>query len=119
MNAAMNRNFIGRYVSPWGSKRTRERQQRLKALRQRDGDNCRRCRRPLRFDLPEGHEQAPIIQEVVKTPSDEQPSFENLCLCHERCNALGSDNTGEVRERIRRRSEAELFIKSRSGAASA
>ena len=28
---------------------------RVAQLRQRDGDQCRRCRRPLRFDLPAGH----------------------------------------------------------------
>ncbi len=112
----MNRGIIARYVSPWVLRKDKERQQRLVALRQRDGDNCRRCRRPLRFDLPEGHDHAPTIQEVVRTSSDEPPALENLCLCHQRCNAQGADNTGEVRERIRRRSEATLLSGSRSRA---
>lgn len=112
----MTRNFITRYVSPWALKRDKERQQRLTALRQRDGENCRRCRRPLRFDLPEGHDQAPTILELVKAVADEPPAFENLCLCHQRCNSQGADNTVEVKERIRRKSEADLFAKSRSSA---
>ena len=40
------------YLNPWKLRREKQRQ-RLAALRQRDGDNCRRCRRPLRFDLPQ------------------------------------------------------------------
>ena len=112
----MTRSFIAKYVSPWALRKSKEREQRLAVLRQRDGDNCRRCRRPLRFDLPKGHDQAPTIQEIVRVSSDEPPHIDNLCLCHQRCNALGADNTGEVKERIRRKGEAELFSKSRSSA---
>lgn len=112
----MTRSFIARYVSPWVLKRDREQQQRLAALRQRDGDNCRRCRRPLRFDLPDGHEQAPTIQQLVQSTNDEPPMLDNLCLCHQRCNAQGADNTSEVKERIRRKGEAALFSRARSRA---
>lgn len=118
MLAPMTRSFLAKYVSPWALKRDKERQQRLTALRQRDGDHCRRCRRPLRFDLPEGHDQAPIVQEIVKAVGDEVPGFDNLCLCHHRCNAQGADNTIEVKERIRRKGEADLFAKSRSSLSS-
>jgi 5-methylcytosine-specific restriction endonuclease McrA len=114
MTAAMTRSFLAKYVSPWALKRDRELKQRLATLRQRDGDHCRRCRRPLRFDLPEGHDQAPTIQELVPASNDEPPALENLVLCHRRCNAQGADNTGEVKERIRRKGEAALFSKSRS-----
>jgi hypothetical protein len=118
MSAVMTRKFLAKYVSPWALRKDKERQERFTALRQRDGDNCRRCRRPLRFDLPEGHEQAPIIQEIVGTSGDQPPALENLCLCHQRCNAQGADNTGEVRERIRRKSEAALLSGSRLKASS-
>jgi hypothetical protein len=71
----------------------------VRALRSRDGDNCARCRRALRFDLPVGHDQGPEI--------------ESGHLCHRRCNAGGMDHTGEVADRMRRKAEAALFTKSR------
>lgn len=103
--------MIARYVTPWVFRREREEQQRIAELRSRDGDDCRRCRRPIRFDLTRGHDRGPSVQQVGAT-GDEQ-SLDNLCLCHGRCNAESGDNTIEVTERVRRRSEAELFAKSR------
>ena len=38
------------YLNPWRLKRERA-AARIAALRARDGDNCVRCRRPMRFDL--------------------------------------------------------------------
>jgi hypothetical protein len=103
------------YLNPWKLRRERQRQ-RLAALRQRDGDNCRRCRRPLRFDLPNGHDQGAKIEEVGPGSGDD--AIENLCLTHYRCNAAGSDHTDEVSERIRRRNEAALLSRPRKRAAS-
>lgn len=40
-------------------------------------------------------------------------ALENLCLTHRRCNTEAADFTAEVKERIRRKSEAELFANSR------
>jgi hypothetical protein len=40
--------IIIKYVNPWKFGREQN-EQRLRALRQRDGDNCTRSRRPLRF----------------------------------------------------------------------
>jgi hypothetical protein len=112
----MSRTTIARYVTPWKFRRE-QMEQRVAALRQRDGDNCRRCRRPLRFDLPPGHDKAPKVEHITpKVLEEEEETLENLCLCHGRCNAAGADNTGEVSERIRRRSEAELLSRSRSAA---
>jgi hypothetical protein len=83
----------------------RDKQQlRLAELRRRDGDNCRRCRRPLRFDLPPGHDQAPTFLPMgpaVKGAGE----VDHLCLCHVRCNAATVDNTDEVEERMRRKAE--------------
>jgi hypothetical protein len=105
---------LARYVNPWKFRREEE-AQRVRALRSRDGDSCRRCRRPLRFDLPRGHDQGPAVVQIA-APSDEVESVDHLCLCHLRCNGEGADNTAEVQERVRRKNEAELFVKSRKRA---
>lgn len=81
----------------------------IAALRSRDGDCCRRCRRPIRFELPQGHELGAKIEQIV-TGSD---AIDNLCLTHGRCNAKGGDDTLAVRERLRPKREAELFVKQR------
>jgi hypothetical protein len=107
----MSRTLIARYVTPWKFRRDRELQQRIAELRARDGDNCLRCRRPIRFDLPPGNDKGPKIETLFSGSLEEAP-VENLCLCHGRCNADAGDNTVEVTERVRRKNEAELFAKS-------
>ena len=104
--------MIARYLNPWKFKREQERQ-RLQALRQRDGDDCRRCRRPMRFDLPPGHDLCPKVEEIAPGPADKPGPLDSLCLCHRRCNAESVDYTAEVKERIRRKAEAELLSRSR------
>ena len=99
---------IARYLIPWTLKRERE-AERLRLLRVRDGEACARCRRPMRFDLPAGHDQGARIEEIVPGSA----ALDNLRLTHRRCNAPGLDHTDEVTERIRRKAEAELFAKSR------
>jgi hypothetical protein len=96
----MTRPAIVRYLNPRMFRRD-ERQQQLDALRQRDGDNCRRCRRPLRFDVPSGHDKAPTL--LPTDSEDAAMELENLCLCHVRCNGEAADNTEEVLERLRLR----------------
>lgn len=88
------------YLNPWKLRRDKERQ-RLEELRRRDGDNCRRCRRPLRFDLPAGHDQTPAIQHIASGPTGSAVALDQLCLCHARCNPEPGDATAEVLERIR------------------
>jgi hypothetical protein len=114
----MQRNAtLARYLNPWKFKREEAaRQQRIAELRQRDGDNCQRCRRPLRFDLPDGHDQAPRFHELAPLAADAMPTIDGQCLVHVRCNAAGADNTAEVTERVRRKSEAALFSKNRKRA---
>jgi hypothetical protein len=109
----MTRSFIVRYVSPWALRKDKELQRRVASLRQRDGDSCRRCRRPIRFDLQRGHDKGPKIELIVPGDGGDE-LLENLCLCHGRCNAAGADNTDEVTERIRRKSEAELLSSTRT-----
>lgn len=98
----MTRSAIVRYLNPRMFRRD-ERQQQLDALRRRDGDNCRRCRRPLRFDLPRGHDKAPTLLPITSGFGDPPIELENLCLCHVRCNGEPADNTEQVLERVRLR----------------
>lgn len=111
----MQRNAIlVRYLNPWKFRREQEELQRIGELRERDGEDCRRCRRPIRFDLAAGHDSAPKIHAIAPEVEGEQTALESLCLVHVRCNAAGADNTAEVKERVQRKSEAELFAKNRA-----
>jgi hypothetical protein len=99
---------IVKFVNPWKFRREQE-EQRVQALRHRDGDDCRRCRRPMRFDLPRGHDLGPKVEQILSGTE----ALDNLCLTHRRCISEGFDHTVEVKERIRRRAEAELLSSSR------
>jgi 5-methylcytosine-specific restriction endonuclease McrA len=99
-------------LNPWRFRREQN-EQRLHALRMRDGDNCSRCRRPLRFDLPDGQEMGAKIEQILPRSAGGSDALDNLVLCHNRCNPGMVDNTSEVMDRIRRRSEAELLAKPR------
>ena len=100
-----------KYLRPWRLKRDRA-AERLAALRARDGGNCARCRRPIRFDRPPGHDMAPRIETLVS--SHGITAMENLCLTHGRCNAQGQDPTQAVNDRLRLTREADLLSKRRS-----
>ncbi|MGZ2412052.1 5-methylcytosine-specific restriction endonuclease McrA [Sphingomonas sp. F9_3S_D5_B_2] len=102
---------LTRYLNPWKFRR-QEREQRVQELRGRDGDNCTRCRRPMRFDLPDGHDQAANIEHVVPIVNGGASEPGNQCLCHGRC-AGGADHTAEVQERRRRENEAKLLSRAR------
>ena len=99
-----------KFLNPWKAKREREAAQ-LAALRARDGDDCARCRRPLRFDLPARHDQGYQVEQLV--PGEDRHALDNLRLCHPRCNPSGVDHTGEVLHRARIKNEAALFERSR------
>ena len=107
---------IARFVSPFRYRREQEEAARIRALRGRDGEECRRCRRAIRFDLPPGHDQGALVQPILCDVEAASASLDNLCLTHRRCNAASADNTDEVTERIRRKQEAELFSKARKRA---
>ena len=106
------RTSIVSYLNPWGFRREQA-EQRLAALRERDGEHCRRCRRPIRFDLPAGHELGVKIEQILPKSAGGTDSLENLCLTHGRCNAKSGDDTLVVRERLRPKREADLFLKQR------
>ena len=110
----MSRPSIVQYLNPWKLRRERD-AERVKALRSRDGDNCARCRRPLRFDLPDGHDQGPRAERIAALAvADVAEALDNLRLCHRRCHSAGLDHTGEVTERMRRKAEAALFTRDRA-----
>lgn len=101
---------LTRFINPWKHKRE-ELRARVAVLRERDGDACRRCRRPIRFELPMGHDQGARIEAFVTGARAEDVA--NLCLTHGRCNVAGLDHSAEVAERLRPQREAELFAKAR------
>jgi hypothetical protein len=103
---------IARFVNPWKFRREQQ-AERLRALRQRDGEACRRCRRLMRFDLPDGHDLSPKLEPVAEGVE----TLDNFCLTHHRCTAeAAADATREVTERVRRNNEAELFARVRKRA---
>ena len=102
---------LARYLNPWKFRRE-ELERKVAELRHRDGDNCTRCRRPVRFDFPAGHDLSPKIEPMGGT--EVADSIELSCLTHTRCNAQAGDNTAEVQERVRRKSEAALFNEART-----
>ena len=108
----MSCSVIVKYVNPWKFRRE-QKAQRVAELRRRDGDNCRRCKRPMRFDLPDGHDLMPKIEEIVAMSAGATEALDNLCLTHVRCNAKHGCDTAEVKERARIKHEAALFAKSR------
>lgn len=108
----MSRSIIIKYVNPWKFRRDQN-ALRVAALRNRDGDNCRRCKRPMRFDLPDGHDSMPKIEEIVCVSAGGSEELDNLCLTHVRCNAKHGCDTAEVKERARIKNEAALFAKSK------
>ncbi|HKX92339.1 MAG TPA: hypothetical protein VJM15_07945 [Sphingomicrobium sp.] len=99
---------FAKYLTPWRLTQERE-AERLAALRARDGDNCARCRRPIRFDVPDGHDHGATIERVAAGGA----GIDSLRLCHARCFAPGMDHTAEVADRVRRKAEAALFAKPR------
>lgn len=109
----MSSSVLARYVNPWKFRR-QQNEQRLTELRRRDGDNCRRCKRPLRFDFPDGHDLGPRVEPILPLADGGTEALDNLCLTHGRCNAKHGCDTAEVKERARVKHEAELFVKSRS-----
>ena len=101
---------LSRLLNPWKYQREL-REATLAALRERDGDACRRCRRRIRFELPQGHDLAARFEEIV--PGVETEGVANLCLTHGRCNVGGQDHTSEIAERLRPLREAELLVRAR------
>ena len=103
---------LTRFLNPWKHRRE-ELRRRVELLRQRDGDACRRCRRPIRFELPAGHDQGVRIEAISSGAEASADRLDNSCLTHGRCNVGGQDHTATISERLRPQREAELFAKAR------
>ena len=112
----MPRKSIAKYLNPWMFQREKKRLK-LEQLRQRDGDDCWRCKRPMRFDLPRSHELAPTLEHLLPKSKGGTMALDNLCLCHGRCNWLMADATPEVKERLRLKTEAAVFAKAKKSRA--
>lgn len=93
----MPRTIIAKYLNPWMFKREQA-QQRFEELRQRDGDKCWRCHRPMRFDLPRGHDNAPTVEQILSKSKGGTGALDNLCLCHRHCNRLTASSHPEAKE---------------------
>jgi hypothetical protein len=104
----MSSGTIIKFVAPWKFRREQN-EQRVKALRMRDGETCRRCKRPLRFDLPDGHDLGARVEPILPKSAGGSEELDNLCLTHGRCNAKNGCDTAEVKERARIKHEAALF----------
>jgi 5-methylcytosine-specific restriction endonuclease McrA len=104
--------LITKFLNPWRYQREL-REERTAALRERDGDNCARCRRPIRFDRPAGHDQGAKIEPIQSQDARGPETLDNLCLTHGRCNTKAGDDTAAVMERLRPKREAELLPKAR------
>jgi hypothetical protein len=105
----MRRKIIAKYFNAWMFQREKKRQ-RFAELRQRDGDKCWRCHRPMRFDLPRGHDQAPTLEHRLPQSKGGTGALDNLCLCHRYCNRMMGDNTPEVKERMRLRGGGQCSV---------
>ena len=112
MIAAMSSSVIVKFVNPWKYRREQN-EARITALRHRDGDACRRCKRPLRFEFKDGHDLNAKIEQIVPLAAGGTEALDNFCLTHVRCNAKHGCDTAEVKERARVKHEAALFAKSK------
>jgi hypothetical protein len=67
----------------------------------------------MRFDLQDGHDLMPQIEELIPKSAGGSEELDNLCLTHIRCNAKHGCDTAAVKERARIKNETALFAKSR------
>ena len=73
------------------------------AVRKRDGDDCWRCHKPLRFGPPFNVGKAATIEHVKPLADEGSWELDNLRLCHKGCNKHLGTNTPEQKERMRLR----------------
>ena len=69
---------------------------------------------PSEVKEPELRLAMQLIEQIAADSVTGTGEFDNLCLCHGRCNSEPADFTAEVKERIRRRNEADLLSRSRT-----
>lgn len=77
------------------------RRKRLKILRARDGDDCWRCHRPMRFAGPPNCGRAATIEHLLPRSKGGTDALANLRLCHVGCNRHLADHEPAQKERMR------------------
>ena len=73
----------------------------LKALRARDGDQCWRCNRPMRFEGEPNCGKAATIEHYLPKAKGGTDDLANLRLCHVGCNRHLADHAPAQKERMR------------------
>ena len=90
-----------RWSVPWWIARHRKKKVRLAALRARDGDDCWRCGRPMRFEGPPNRGRAATIEHLRPRSQGGTGALDNLRLCHVGCNRHLGAHPPEQKERMR------------------
>jgi len=96
---------IAKYLNPWMFKREKDRQ-RFAKVRERDGDNCWRCHRPMNFTEPRDKAKSATVEHVQPRALGGTSALENLVLCHAGCNRHLGANIPEQKQRMRLRPSA-------------
>ena len=73
----------------------------IAALRARDGDDCWRCNRPMRFEGVPNRGKAATIEHVLSRSKGGGDDPGNLRLCHVGCNRHLADHAPDQKERMR------------------
>ena len=88
------------FLPGWVHKRL-NRHRKFARVRRRDGDDCWRCGRPMRFEGPPNCGKAATIEHVQPLSRGGSWALDNLRLCHVGCNRHLGDRTPEEKERMR------------------
>lgn len=86
---------------PWWIRRSLEQRACKAAVRQRDGDNCWRCHRPMRFGPPFNCGKGASVEHLEPLSQGGTWALGNLVLCHVGCNRHLGANTPEQKKRMR------------------
>jgi hypothetical protein len=98
----MGRKNLKRFL-PWWMKKHLKKRAKIAEIRQRDGDNCWRCHRPMRFGPPYNVGKSATVELKLPKALDGTSALENIVLCHVGCNRHLGANTPEQKQRMRLR----------------
>ena len=89
------------FVPPWMFKKRRNKE-RVRQVRERDGDHCWRCGHPMVFDGRHPNAgRAATVEHVLPLSKGGAWALDNLRLCHVGCNRYLADNLPDQKERMR------------------
>lgn len=88
------------FLPGWAHKLVKKKR-RFAAIRARDGDDCWRCHRPMRFEGPPNCGKAATIEHITPRSKGGTDDLDNLRLCHVGCNRHLADHPPEQKERMR------------------